>query len=185
MDPARFVFLDRDGTVIEDVGYGHRLEDYAPIPGALQALVRLRDAGYRFAIVTNQSGIGRGLFSRADYDRFHGRLLDDLANANIVVEKTYMCPHAPAQTCTCRKPDPSSLRDAEQSLGADLKNSWVIGDHVKDVALAANAGCRGILVLTGHGQEEFARLGDTPVAAVVSDLTAAVEHILGAQDPSS
>lgn len=178
MGSDRYVFLDRDGTIIEEVGYGHRLEDYALIPGALEALRDLRDAGYRFAIVTNQSGIGRGIFTRADYEQFHGRLLDDLAQAEITVEKTYMCPHAPADSCSCRKPNPVSLLDARDQLGANLARSWMIGDHVKDVQLAANAGCRGILVLTGHGEEERVQLGETPIAAVAADLRAAADHIL-------
>lgn len=178
MSSDRYVFLDRDGTIIEEVGYGHRLEDYALLPGALAALCDLRDAGYRFAIVTNQSGIGRGIFDRADYEQFHGRLLDDLAQAEITIEKTYMCPHAPAEDCSCRKPKPVSLFDARDRLGAKLTDSWVIGDHVKDVQLAANAGCRGILVRTGHGEEEQLQLGATPVAAVVADLRAAADHIL-------
>lgn len=174
----RFIFLDRDGTLIEEVGYGHRLEDYALLPGAIDALRALRDAGYRFAIVTNQSGIGRGIFKREDYDRFHGRLLDDLAAAEISIEKTYMCPHAPTESCACRKPKPASLHDAQRELGANLRESWVVGDHVKDVALAANAGCRGILVRTGHGEEERVQLGETPVDAVVADLREAADHIL-------
>ena len=172
-----FVFVDRDGTLIEEVGYGHRLEDYALLPGVLDALHDLRDVGYRFAIVTNQSGLGRGIFKRDNYEEFHGRLLDDLARADITIEKTYMCPHAPSEDCTCRKPNPSSLFDARDELGADLAASWMIGDHVKE--LAVNAGCSGILVLTGHGEEERAHLGDTAVAAVVADLRAAADHILG------
>ncbi len=182
MSGDRFVFLDRDGTLVEDVGYGHRLEDYALLPGVLEALHALRDAGFRFAIVTNQSGIGRGIFAREDYDRFHGRLLDDLDDAGIRIEHTYMCPHAPDAECRCRKPDPSSLFDARDRFGADLARSWMVGDHVKDVALAANAGCRGLLVLTGHGVEERLRLGETPVAAVVEDLGDATRHILQAVD---
>lgn len=178
MGTDRFVFLDRDGTIIEEVGYGHRLEDYALIPGAIEALQDLRDAGFRFAIVTNQSGIGRGIFKREDYERFHGRLLDDLSQADIRVEKTYMCPHAPADDCDCRKPKPVSLLDAHDRFGADLARSWMIGDHVKDVELAANAGARGILVRTGHGEEESVQLGSTPVAAVVDDLREAASFIL-------
>lgn len=179
MSNDRFVFLDRDGTLVEEVGYGHRLEDYALLPDVIEALHDLRDAGYRFVIVTNQSGIGRQIFAREDYDRFQGRLLDDLAAADISIEKTYMCPHTPADDCTCRKPHPTSLHDARDRLGANLSQSWMIGDHVSDVALAANAGCRGILLLTGHGEEEAPRLGDTPVDAVLADLRAAADHILG------
>lgn len=178
MGSDRYVFLDRDGTLIEEVGYGHRLEDYALLPNVIESLHDLRDAGYKFAIVTNQSGIGRGIFKRENYEEFHGRLLDDLALAEITVEKTYMCPHAPADACSCRKPNPVSLFDARDQLGADLGGSWMIGDHVKDVQLANNAGCKGILVLTGHGTEERSQLGETPTSAVVADLRAAADHIL-------
>ncbi len=173
-----FVFLDRDGTLIEDVGYGHRLEDYQPIPGVTEALARLRDAGFGLAIVTNQAGIGRGFFSRADYDRFHGRLLDDLAAAGLHIEATYMCPHAPDEDCTCRKPHPANLLAARDELGADLAASWMIGDHAKDIEFAHNGGCQSVLVLTGHGQEEAPRLGSLRPAAILPDLPAAVAHIL-------
>jgi histidinol-phosphate phosphatase family protein len=179
----RFVFLDSDGTLVRDVGFPHRLEDYELLPGVLEALGDLRDAGFRFVIVTNQSGIGRGIFRREDYDRFHGRLLDELSAAGIEIEATYMCPHAPTADCACRKPKPASLLAARERFGIDLEGSWVIGDHVQDVVLAANAGCRGILVLTGHGVEDSRRLEDTPVDAIVADLPAAAAHVLAHPDP--
>jgi D-glycero-D-manno-heptose 1,7-bisphosphate phosphatase len=175
---SRFVFLDRDGTLIHDVGYGHRPEDYELIEGVPQALVDLCAAGFRLVIVTNQSGIARGLYGREDFDRFHQILLDDLERAGIEIAATYMCPHLPDEGCTCRKPKPTSLFQARDRFGIDLTSSWVIGDHVSDVSLAANAGSRGILVLTGHGEEERERLGTTPVDAIVPDLPAAVRHIL-------
>lgn len=172
-----YVFLDRDGTLIRDVHHGHRLEDYEMLPGVPEALERLLSTGFRLAIVTNQSGIGRGLFTRADYDRYHGRLLDDLAAQGIPIDATYMCPHAPDDPCECRKPHPATLHRARLDLGADLALSWVVGDHVSDVRLASNAGSRGILLLTGHGEEEVTRLGDTPVDAVLADMAAAALHI--------
>jgi histidinol-phosphate phosphatase family protein len=144
-----------------------------------EALRSLQDAGFRLAIVTNQSGIGRGLFTRSDFERFHGRLLDDLAAAHVRIEATYMCPHLPEAGCTCRKPHPGPLLRARDGLHADLAASWVIGDHVADLRLAANAGCRGIMVLTGHGSEESQGLGETPVDAIVPDLPAAARYILG------
>lgn len=173
-----FAFLDRDGTLIRDVGYGHRLADYELLPGVVEGLASLQRIGFRFAIVTNQSGIARGVFSRADYERFHGRLLDDLAAAGIAIEATFMCPHLPDASCDCRKPSPAPLHRARDLLGADLAASWVIGDHVSDLCLAANAGSRGVLVLTGHGEEERVRIGKTPVDAIVDDFAGAVEHIL-------
>jgi D-glycero-D-manno-heptose 1,7-bisphosphate phosphatase len=177
MQGTRFVFLDRDGTLVHDAGYGHRLEDYRLLPGVLDALVLLRDAGFRFAIVTNQSGIGRGIFGEEDFARFQRRLLDDLEAAGIAIEATFMCPHLPDARCGCRKPSPAALFEARDRLAADLAASWVVGDHANDVQLAANAGCSGILLLTGHGEEERHKLGDTPVATIASDLLAAARYI--------
>jgi D-glycero-D-manno-heptose 1,7-bisphosphate phosphatase len=180
----RFVFLDRDGTLVRDVGYGHRLEDYELLPGVTQALGRLVGAGYRLAIVTNQSGIGRGLFTHADFERFQKRLLDDLAAAGVRVAATYLCPHHPDEGCSCRKPLPGLLHRARDELRADLPASWVIGDHTRDMELAAAAGCRGVLVRTGHGASESAKLPCDAVAAVVADLAGAASFIL-AQGPST
>jgi D-glycero-D-manno-heptose 1,7-bisphosphate phosphatase len=176
--PRPFIFLDRDGTLVRDVDYPHRLDDYELLPGVAEALAALRDAGFGLAIVTNQSGIGRGVFSRSDYDRFHGCLLDDLAASGIAIEATFMCPHRPEDGCRCRKPSPIPLLEARSRLDADLGASWVVGDHVSDLQLAANAGCRGVLVLTGHGTEEHLRIGDTRVDHVARDLATAVRHIL-------
>jgi histidinol-phosphate phosphatase family protein len=178
MAGSRFVFLDRDGTLVRDVGFGHRVKDYELLHGVTEALASLRDAGFRFAIVTNQSGIGRGIFAEEDFERFNARLLEDLASAGIDIEAIYMCPHLPDAGCACRKPSPASLLAARDRFGVDLERSWVIGDHVLDVELAANAGCRGIMVLTGHGAEESRRVGSTPVDAIVDDLPAAARHIL-------
>ena len=178
MAGSRFVFLDRDGVLVHDVGHGHLPEHYTLLAGVIEGLTALRDAGYRLVIVTNQSGIGRGIFTREHFEGFQRLLLDELAAAGIEIEATFMCPHHPDDACDCRKPNPASLFAVRDRMGADLANSWMIGDHVSDVKLAANAGCHGILVLTGHGEEERRRLGDTPVDAVVADLSQAVQHIL-------
>jgi D-glycero-D-manno-heptose 1,7-bisphosphate phosphatase len=175
---ARFVFLDRDGTLVHDVGYGHRLEDYRLLPGVTDGLQLLRDAGFRFAIVTNQSGIARGIFDEAAFARFQARLLSDLSSAGIDIAATYMCPHLPDAGCTCRKPSPAPLLAARDRFAIDLAESWVIGDHANDVRLAANAGCHGILVLTGHGAEEQHRLAGVAVDAVVDDLHAAARYVI-------
>jgi histidinol-phosphate phosphatase family protein len=147
---SRFVFLDRDGTLVRDTGYPHRDADYELLPGVPAALRRLAEAGFRLAIVTNQSGIGRGLFGEADFERFQARLLADLAAAHVQIERTYHCPHRPEAGCACRKPAPGLLWRARDELGADLAESWVIGDGEGDVGLAARAGCRGALRIGPH-----------------------------------
>lgn len=154
---SRFVFLDRDGTLVRDTGYPHRAEDYELLPGVASALRRLAGAGFRLVIVTNQSGIGRGYFGEAEFARFQGRLLADLERAGVHVEATYHCPHLPDAACRCRKPQPGLLERARDELGASLASSWVVGDSARDVALAARAGCAGAVLLgesAGPGPEE-------------------------------
>jgi histidinol-phosphate phosphatase family protein len=173
-----FVFLDRDGTIIEDRGYAWRRADCVPLPGALEALRLLHDAGFPLAIVTNQSGIGRGTFSRADFDAFQAHLLDLLQRAGVTIEATFVCPHHPDDGCLCRKPRTGLLERAQSELGVDLGSSWLVGDSPSDMVLADAAGCAGIYVLTGHGAERRAELRDgVPVAR---DLREAAERILAA-----
>jgi D-glycero-D-manno-heptose 1,7-bisphosphate phosphatase len=140
----RYVFLDRDGTLVADPGYVHRIEDYALLPGVPEALHELCAAGFRLAIVTNQSGIGRGYYGMAEFERFQARLLADLGRAGVNVDATYLCPHVPGDGCACRKPAPALLERARTELDADLEQSWVIGDAQSDVELAARAGCRAV-----------------------------------------
>ena len=141
-----FVFLDRDGTLIEDRGYAHALGDYAPLAGAYEAVRALRAAGLGTAIVTNQSGIGRGRFDEADFARFQAHLLADFAAHGAALDASYHCPHAPDAGCDCRKPRPGLLLRAQRELGADLARSWVIGDKESDVELARAAGCAAVLL---------------------------------------
>ncbi len=171
-----FVFADRDGTLIEDRGYTWRIEDYAPLPGAVEGLQLLREAGFRIAVVTNQSGIGRGLFTRAAYDAFESHLHRDFAARGAPLEATYVCPHAPDAGCACRKPAPALLERATRELGADLGASWVIGDKPIDMELAARGGCRRVYVLTGQGAALRADL--SPDVAVAPDLLRAARAIL-------
>ena len=150
---TRFIFLDRDGTLVRDVGYPHRLEDYELLEGVTEALRMLSGAGYRLAIITNQSGIGRGYYGHEDYARFQERLLADLAAAGIEIAGTFYCPHAPSDGCECRKPEPALLYRARDRLGADLAASWMIGDAASDVEAARRAGCRGAVRLTAQDRD--------------------------------
>jgi len=170
----RYVLLDRDGTLIRNVGYPHRLEDYELLSGVGKALRRLADAGYRFAIVTNQSGIGRGYFAFSDYERFHARLLADLAAAGVVIDATFVCPHTPDAGCECRKPAPGLLWRARDELGADLATSWLVGDAESDIEAAWRAGCGGA-VRVGVASP---RPNRDPQAFEARDLGEAADHIL-------
>ena len=168
---ARYVFLDRDGTLVRDTGYPHRLEDYALLAGVPAALQGLQDAGYRLAIVTNQSGIGRGYFGLEDFERFQKRLLDDLSAAGVRIERTYHCPHPPELGCACRKPEPGMLLRARDELGADLAASWMVGDSEVDLELARRAGCRGAVHLVPGAAPRAPAPGGAP--GVAGDLTTA------------
>jgi len=149
---SRFVFLDRDGTLVRNLGYTHRIEDYELLPGVVAGLRRILGSGYRLAVITNQSGIGRGYYSAEQYAEFQAHLVDDLARQGVPVEASYFCPHRPEAECECRKPRPALLYRAQGELGADLARSWAIGDSAVDVELAQRGGCRGaVLVLTGSG----------------------------------
>ncbi len=173
---SRFVFLDRDGTLVRDTGYPHRDDEYALLPGAIAGLKRLAAAGYRFAIVTNQSGIGRGLFTEDDFDRFQGRLLADLAAARLTIDATYHCPHLPDAGCDCRKPATGMLERARRELGADLAASWVIGDGERDVALAHRAGCRAVWIRRARPLDAKAEPPQAPNLATAADIILATDR---------
>jgi len=166
---TRFVFLDRDGTLVRDEGYTHRVEDYTLLPGVVEALRRLLDAGFALAIVTNQSGIGRGYFDESAYAAFRDHLEADLAARGVPITRSYHRPHVPDAGCVCRKPEPGMLWRARDELDADLAASWVIGDRDLDVELARRAGCAGGLLIEPGGGP-----------GTVPDLTTAVERILAA-----
>lgn len=170
-----FVFLDRDGTLVRDLGYPHRSEDYALLPGVVAGLRLLAAAGYALAIATNQSGIGRGLFGWADYERFHGLLLADFAAAGIDIVATLVCPHAPDAACECRKPAPGLLLRARDELGAELAASWMIGDGQRDIEAARRAGCRGAIRV---GVQTPASAGADSFALEARDLPDAARRLL-------
>jgi D-glycero-D-manno-heptose 1,7-bisphosphate phosphatase len=172
-----FVFLDRDGTLVRDTGYPHRPEDYALLPGVPGALRALADAGYALAIATNQSGLGRGRFGPADFERFHALLVADLAAAGVAFAATLVCPHAPEAGCGCRKPAPGLLLRARDEFGADLSTSWMVGDAPRDVEAARRAGCRGA-VRVGVSQPAPARPDEDPLGLEARDLPDAAGRIL-------
>ena len=143
------IFLDRDGVIVEDVGYAHKIGDFKLIPKAVEGLKLLKN--YKLFIITNQSGIGRGYYTMKDFENFNNYLIQELKKHNIKIEKTYVCPHKPEDNCDCRKPKVKLLKAAEKEFGIDLKKSFVIGDKTADIEMGRNAGCKTILVLAGHG----------------------------------
>jgi D-glycero-D-manno-heptose 1,7-bisphosphate phosphatase len=173
------VFLDRDGTLIEDADYLADPDGVVLIPGAVRALTRLRAAGWALVVVTNQSGIARGRFTADDYHRVADRLDRLLAAAGVAPEATLHCPHHPAHTgpCACRKPAPGMLVTAAAALGLDLSRSWIVGDKLSDLEAGARVATRGILVRTGYGRTD--ERGAPPGTAVVDSIDQAVDHILG------
>ena len=176
------VFLDRDGTLIEEKEYLSDPDQVAIFPGAMEALQRLRDAGFKLFIVSNQSGVGRGYFTLADVNRVNARLVELLARDGVRFEKIYIAPEAPEQPSRGRKPSPQFLFDARDEFGIDLSQSYIIGDKLIDLECGWNAGVKGsILVRTGYGAE-WERSGDKRIARanVVDGLAEATEWILAA-----
>jgi D-glycero-D-manno-heptose 1,7-bisphosphate phosphatase len=176
----RAVFLDRDGTLIEDKDYLHRPEEVAIYPGTGAALKALADAGFALFIVTNQSGVGRGYFALADVEKVHHHLVRELARDGVRLHKIYIAPEAPDQPSRGRKPSPQFLFDARDEFGIELSESYMIGDKLIDLECGWNAGVRQcLLVRTGYGAEvERQEPAKLKRAIVIEDLPAAARWIL-------
>ena len=144
-DGAPAVFLDRDGTLMVDVGYPRDPADVRLLDGAADALVQLRNAGFRLVLVSNQAGIGRGLITEAEARSVHERFVAELARRGARLDDARYCPHAPDAGCDCRKPAPGMLLAAAGDLGLDLEASFMIGDKATDVEAGRRAGCRTVL----------------------------------------
>ena len=175
------VFLDRDGTINEQMGYINHLSRFRLLPQAIPAIRRLNEAGLKVVVVTNQSGAARGYFPAALVDEVHTHLKQLLAAGGAHLDGIYACLHGPADGCDCRKPRPTLVKQAARDLDLDLDRSYLVGDRYRDVETAANAGVKGILVLTGYGRGEYDYLRAAqkvqPVQ-VATDLLEAVEWIL-------
>jgi D-glycero-D-manno-heptose 1,7-bisphosphate phosphatase len=140
------ILLDRDGTLIEDPGYLSRPEQVVWKEGAFEAMKKLAGAGYRLFIVTNQSGIGRGMFGVDDMERINQRLKDDLGKAGVSLDGIYYCAHRPEENCDCRKPKTGLVLQAAREHGLDLSKSWLIGDKCSDITAGRMANMRTALV---------------------------------------
>jgi D-glycero-D-manno-heptose 1,7-bisphosphate phosphatase len=158
-DPALIrpaVFLDRDGTIAEEVGYLNHPSRFRMFPFAAAAVRRLNEAGLPVVIVTNQSGVRRGYFPESLVHTVNELMTQQLAAAGARIEAIYYCPHTSADGCNCRKPKTGMLVHAAREHSLDLRRSFVVGDRYRDVELANNAQARSILVRTGYGEGELA-----------------------------
>jgi len=179
----RAVFLDRDGTINVEKDYLVRSEDFEFLPGAPEAIRRLRDAGFLIIVVTNQSGVARGFFSEEEVAVLHRHLQEELAHHHTRVDAFYHCPHHPTHgvgvyrvACDCRKGEPGMLLAAAADHGLELAHCYMVGDKPSDIEAGERAGCTSILVKTGYGSQEQDRIpAGTPV---VADLPAAADWIL-------
>lgn len=142
------VFLDRDGTLNVDAGYVYRVEDFVYMPGAKAALRLLQEAGFLLVVITNQSGVARGLFREEDVQLLNDWMIDDLKRVGIRITRIYYCPHLPeiSGECDCRKPRTGLYRRAIHDLGLDLSRCWAIGDNLRDVEICKTGICRGALI---------------------------------------
>jgi D-glycero-D-manno-heptose 1,7-bisphosphate phosphatase len=166
------VFLDRDGTLMEDPGYVGDPALVRVFPGVGEALRRLKSGGYRLVIITNQSGIGRGKFTVEDFEAVQRRLMDELGDR--IIDATYMCPDGPDGKSGRRKPSPAMILEAARDLNLDLRRSWMVGDKDIDVQCGLAAGVRPILVRSGQG----ASATGAGAAAVAEDLSQVADVIL-------
>ena len=174
------LFLDRDGTIIEDRGFLSDPDDAVFFPDTITALQKVREK-YLLFVVSNQSGIATGVITEDDVLTVNNAVAEKLASEEIYIRKWYFCPHVPEDRCSCRKPNPSFLLQAAEEFGIDLKRSFMIGDHPGDASAGENAGARGLYLLTGHGEHHVKELPEnTPV---FNNLTEAMDWILLHSEP--
>jgi len=174
----KLIILDRDGVINHDsASYIKSPDEWKPIPGSLEAIALLNQAGYRVLVATNQSGIGRGLFEMATLNEIHNKMHRALGLVGGRVDGIFYCPHTQDADCSCRKPKPGLLEEISRRFGVSLDGIPVIGDALRDLQAAAAVGAQPILVLTGKGKKTR-KDGDLPENTITHDDLAAAVHSL-------
>ena len=177
----RAAFLDRDGTICEEMGYVNHVDRLQIFPFAAAAIRQLNDARVPVIVVTNQSGVARDIFPESLVHQVHKKMISELSAGGARVDTIYFCPHKTEDACECRKPNPGLLERAAREHALDLSTSWVVGDRYADLEMGHAAGSRGILVMTGYGHGEY-ELHHTKWArqpdALAENLSEAVRRIL-------
>ena len=158
----RAVFIDRDGTISEEVGYINHASRFRLFPYSAAALKQLHENGYLAIVITNQAGVARGYFSEDMVQNIHRRMTDELTASGATLDAIHYCAHHPLVgeppyrlDCDCRKPKPGLLLRAARDFDIDMGQSWMVGDRYSDIELAANAGVQSVLVLSGYGRGEW------------------------------
>ncbi|NWF55791.1 MAG: HAD family hydrolase [Syntrophaceae bacterium] len=188
MKKNRVVFLDRDGTICEEVGYLSSVEQMRLIPRSGEAVRLLNQRGYKVVVITNQAGVARGFFPESALEGLHAEMLRQLGEEGAHLDGIYYCPHHPIdgippyrRECNCRKPATGLLERAAADLNLDLPSGYMIGDHFSDVECGQRVGAETVLLLTGHGQEALAKKENwpQPPSYIAADLYEAVLWVLG------
>ncbi len=175
------VFLDRDGTINEDMGYLNHPDRFYLLPRVAEAIWKLNKANIKVIIATNQSGAARGFFPIKLIKVINNKMKRVLARKGAYLDKIYVCPHAPEENCSCRKPKTGMLEQAAKDFNLDLKNCFVVGDRINDIEWGHRVGARGVLVLTGYGKGEYEYMRKTwkdMPDYIAKNLYQAVEWIL-------
>ena len=189
---SRAIFIDRDGTLNEDIGYVSTPDELSLYPWAAEAVRLVNKSGFKAIVITNQSGIARGMYNAETLGAIHARMIEELAREGAHIDAVYYCPHHPEVgdahygiECDCRKPRTGMLDAAAREHNIDLTRSFVIGDKSSDIILAENAGARSALVLTGYGRETLTHPERWPSrpSLVAENLLQAVRQILDSELP--
>ncbi|MDP2855301.1 MAG: HAD family hydrolase [Smithellaceae bacterium] len=166
MNKNTAIFLDRDGTINDEVGYLDHEKKLQIIPAAFEAIRLINESGMKAVVITNQAGVARGFFTEAFVRKINGQVQSALLEQGALIDRFYFCPHHPTEgndpyrrICNCRKPEPGMLQQAAADLDIDLARSYLIGDRFQDIEAAHRAGARGVLVMTGYGQDLMQEVG--------------------------
>lgn len=177
----KLIILDRDGVINYDSDkFIKSPDEWIPIPGSLEAIARLNQAGYRVVVSTNQSGLARGLFSIETLNAIHQKMHRAAQQVGADIDAIFFCPHAADDNCDCRKPKPGMLQEISKRFDIHLKGVPTIGDSLRDLQAGFIVGCTPYLVLTGKGEKTLEKGGLPPGTTVHADLATAVDHLLNA-----
>lgn len=177
------IILDRDGVINADSpDYIRTPEEWVALPGSVEAIARLSQAGWRVAVASNQSGVGRGFYSIETMHAINQKMLDAVEAVGGRIDRVVCCPHHPEESCSCRKPAPGMILELLSDADQPPSNVPVVGDSLRDIQAAFAADARPMLVLTGNGRKTLGGFREQTAVPVFADLSACVDHILESQE---